>query len=101
MKKAEEAPQARFEWDSRKDRLNKKKHGVSFMTAQHVFLDPNRIIARDLKHSSKKEPRYFCIGRVGDCVITVRFTYRGNIIRIIGAGYWRKGKLAYEKKNKI
>ncbi len=25
-------------------------------------------------------------------VMTVRFTYRNELIRIIGAGYWRKGK---------
>jgi len=89
-----------FEWDDRKDKVNQSKHNVSFSLAQYAFLDPNRVIAIDLKHS-KKEPRYFCIGRVGDGIITVRFTYRGNVIRIIGAGYWRKGKLAYEKKNKI
>lgn len=89
-----------FEWNSYKDKANQKKHSVSFALAQHAFLDQNRIIARDLKHS-KQEKRYFCIGKVNDGIITVRFTYRGNIIRIIGAGYWRKGKVAYEKKNKI
>jgi hypothetical protein len=30
----------------------------------------------------------------------VRFTYRKGIIRISGAGYWRKGKKIYEKKIK-
>jgi len=100
MKEAEEMPQAHFEWDQKKDKVNQRKHSVSFSLAQNAFLDPNRIIARDLAHS-KKEPRYFCIGRVGDEIITVRFTYRGNVIRIIGAGYWRKGKVAYEKGNKI
>ncbi len=89
-----------FEWDSRKDKLNRKKHNVSFPLAQRAFLDPDRIIARDLKHS-KKEHRYYCIGRVGEGILTVRFTYRSNFIRIIGAGYWRKGKVIYEKKNKI
>jgi uncharacterized DUF497 family protein len=68
--------------------------------AQRAFLDPNRIIAKDLKHS-RKEKRYFCIGKVDDGIITVRFTHRGNVIRIIGAGYWRDGKVTYEKKNKI
>jgi len=34
-------------------------------------------------------------------VLTVRFTYRNNRIRIIGAGFWRKGKDIYEKQNKI
>ena len=89
-----------FEWDSDKDRINQSKHGIPFSLAQHAFLDSNRIIARDLQHS-EKEKRYFCIGKVKDSIITVRFTHRGNVIRIIGAGYWRKGKVAYEKKNKI
>lgn len=89
-----------FEWDSNKDKLNQKKHKTSFSLAQYAFLDPNRIIAKDLKHSDEEE-RYFCIGKVNDGIITVRFTYRNNVIRIIGAGYWRKGKDIYEKKNKI
>ena len=33
--------------------------------------------------------------------MTVRFTYREGVIRIFGAGYWRKGKQIYERKNKI
>jgi len=93
-------PKVRFGWDDRKDKVNQRKHNVSFSLAQNAFLDPNRIIAIDLKHS-KREPRYFCTGRVGDGIITVRFSYRGDVIRIIGAGYWRKGKLAYEEKNEI
>ena len=92
--------EVRFEWDSNKDKVNQKKHNVSFSLAQYAFLDPKRVIAKDLKHSGKEE-RYFCIGRVGDGIITVRFTYRESVVRIIGAGYWRKGKVIYEKKNKI
>lgn len=34
-------------------------------------------------------------------ILTVRFIYRENNIRIIGAGYWRKGKKIYEEKNQI
>ena len=41
----------RFEWDSDKDESNKKKYGISFELAQYVFLDPQRIIAKDIKHS--------------------------------------------------
>jgi len=89
-----------FEWDARKDKLNQKKHGVSFRFAQRAFLDPNRIIAKDLKHSDIEE-RYYCFGKVDESILTVCFTYRENVIRIIGAGYWRKGKVAYEKQNKI
>jgi len=86
---------ASFEWDPDKDAENRSKHGVSFAEAQTAFLDPGRVIARDLSHS-QAEDRYYCFGRVGDDVLTVRFTYRGHVIRIIGAGYWRRGKKIYE-----
>ena len=85
-----------FEWDDEKDRLNLEKHGVGFGLAQNAFLDPTRIIAEDLEHSAA-EKRYFCIGAVEDGILTVRFTWRENRIRIFGAGYWRKGKELYEK----
>ncbi|MEA3360260.1 MAG: BrnT family toxin [Thermodesulfobacteriota bacterium] len=86
---------AKFEWDAKKNKQNQEKHGVSFELAQHAFSDPDRIIAEDLNHS-KKEQRYYCFGKVGDGIITVRFTYRGSVIRIIGAGYWQKGREIYE-----
>jgi len=89
-----------FEWDDDKERINQKKHGIYFFLAQQAFLDPKRIIAQDLKHGGG-EKRYFCFGRVDEEVMTVRFTYRENVIRIIVAGYWRKGKVFYEEKNKI
>jgi len=89
-----------FEWDSAKDELNQRKHGVSFAMAQLAFLDPNRVILEDLDHNDD-EKRFYCLGRVSDGIMTVRFTYRKNKIRIIGAGYWRKGKKIYERKNQI
>ena len=87
---------AHFEWDSNKNEVNIEKHGVSFFEAQKAFLDPRRIIAEDLEHS-KTEKRYYCFGMVAGEILTVRFVYRNNIIRIFGAGYWRKGKKIYEK----
>jgi hypothetical protein len=36
--------------------------------------------------------------KLGNRIITVRFTYRNGKIRLFGAGYWRKGKKAYEEK---
>jgi uncharacterized DUF497 family protein len=89
-----------FEWDSAKDRINQEKHNVSFARAQLAFLDDHRIILEDLEHSLR-EKRYYCLGKVRRGIITVRFTYRKNKIRIIGAGYWRKGKKIYERENKI
>jgi hypothetical protein len=85
-----------FEWDDGKDKENQRKHGVSFSDAQHTFADSKRVIAQDLSHS-KTEVRFYCFGKVSDGIMTVRFTYRNDVIRIIGAGYWRKGKKIYEK----
>ncbi|HEU4601218.1 MAG TPA: BrnT family toxin [Steroidobacteraceae bacterium] len=89
-----------FEWDLDKEAENQKKHRVSFSLAQEAFLDPQRVIARDLAHSQSEE-RFYCFGSVGEGILTVRFTYRNNVIRIIGAGYWRKGKRIYEQENQI
>jgi hypothetical protein len=88
-----------FEWDDLKDSANRAKHGVSFGLAQAAFLDPRRVIAEDLGHSSG-ERRYFCFGTVAGGIMTVRFTYRAGRIRIFGAGYWRKGKRIYEQQNR-
>ncbi len=87
-----------FCWDPEKGAENIKKHGVGFVDATHAFLDPKRILAVDEKHSFREE-RFYCIGRVGVKVMTVRFTYRKSKIRIFGAGYWRQGRRFYEKEN--
>lgn len=89
-----------FEWDPAKDLINQVKHQVSFAEAQYAFTDPQRVIAEDLSHSLI-EKRYYCFGKVIDGILTVRFTYRDGLIRIIGAGYWRKGKQIYERENQI
>ena len=91
---------SRFDWDTDKDAENQQKHGVSFSRAQNAFADPQRVIAKDITHS-QTEDRFYCFGEVDGGVLTVRFTYRASVIRIIGAGYWRKGKAIYERENKI
>jgi uncharacterized protein len=88
-----------FAWDEDKNRINQEKHGVAFETAQLAFMDEHRVIAEDLGHSGD-EHRYYCFGRVHDGVMTVRFTWREGRIRIFGAGYWRKGRIIYERENK-
>ena len=88
----------RFDWDPEKNAENQRKHGVSFGRAQFAFADPKRVIAKDVSHS-QTEDRYYCFGEVDGGVLTVRFTYRASVIRIIGAGYWRKGKATYEREN--
>jgi hypothetical protein len=90
-----------FEWDETKNTANIRKHNVSFEDAQKAFFDERRVIAEDVKHSTKTETRYFCFGEVDDAVLTVRFTLRENAIRIFGAGYWREGRKKYEETNEV
>ena len=90
----------RFAWDPKKDLENREKHGVAFAEAQYAFADPRRVIAEDLSHSGR-EKRYYCFGKVGGGILTVRFTYRGGVIRIFGAGYWRKGEAIYGRENAV
>jgi uncharacterized protein len=91
---------ARFDWDDSKDIENQRKHNVAFSLAQHAFLDPKRVILRDFGHSHTEE-RHYCIGQIADGILTVRFTFREGVIRIYGAGYWRKGKKIYEEANQV
>ena len=83
-----------FVWDTRKEAQNIKKHGVDFETAAYAFKDPYKALFTDERHSQAEE-RFFCLGKVSGRVITVRFTYRDGLIRIIGAGYWREGRRYY------
>jgi len=89
-----------FEWDAAKARENEAKHGVSFELATEVFEDPYFVLAADVVHSVS-EPRFFAFGRVDGGVLTVRFTVRRDRVRIIGAGYWRKGKEFYEQAHHL
>lgn len=87
-----------FVWDEEKESANIRKHKVDFITASKAFKDAKRKIYIDSKHAEKEE-RFFCIGKVGNKILTVRFTYREGKIRIFGAGYWGKGRDYYEKKD--
>ena len=87
-----------FVWDPVKERSNILKHGVDFTLAAQAFMDPHRKIFIDEKHAQYEE-RYFCLGRVKGRVLTARFLYRDGEIRIIGAGFWRKGKKYYDQKS--
>jgi len=72
-----------FEWDSKKDRINKKTHGISFSAAKFIFNDPERWERFDSSHS-KNEDRWQTIGLV-DKVLFVVYTEQGETIRIITA----------------
>jgi uncharacterized DUF497 family protein len=77
----------RFEWDERKNRSNKKTHGVSFEEARSVFLDENARLIDDPDHS-ENEDRFVLMG-ISEVlrVLVVCHCYRqdGEVIRIISA----------------
>ena len=65
-----------FIWDEDKNRLNIKKHNISFYIAAAVFDDEQRIEFLDPEHSDD-EDRYITIGLVQD-VLTVVYCDREN-----------------------
>ena len=69
---------ALFEWDEEKNLINVEKHKVSFYEAQKAFLDPNRVILNDLDHR-EEEDRFFCLGKVENYILTVRFVRRKTL----------------------
>jgi uncharacterized protein len=72
-----------YQWDPKKARSNRKKHGVSFADAVGVFEDP-RGLTREDPHPS--EERFVTLGLdlVGRLVVVV-WTWRGQEVRLISA----------------
>ena len=75
----------KFEWDSKKDIANRRKHGVGFREAATVFGDPLATTFPDTDHSSFEE-RFLTIGTAGTGrTMVVSHTEAENKIRIISA----------------
>jgi uncharacterized DUF497 family protein len=89
-----------FEWDEKKSRGNKRKHGVSFDEAQTVFLDENAIRYYDPDHS-QDEDGFIMLGmsfRLRVLVVCHCYRLNDRVIRIVSArkankketiAYWR------------
>lgn len=71
------------EWDDNKNRINIRKHGISFETAALVFADEERIEYYDKLHS-QEEDRYIVLGCVQG-ILYVVYTMRGEAARLISA----------------
>ena len=69
-----------FEFDPRKSRSNKKKHGIDFNEAQALWDDPDLIV---VTARTSDEPRYLVVGRIGETHWSGVITYREDRIRII------------------
>jgi uncharacterized DUF497 family protein len=93
----------RFEWDKKKEKVNVKKHGVSFEEAHTVFYDESAIQFYDPDHSDD-EDRFILLGlSLKPQVLVVCHCFRESetLVRIISArkadkdeekDYWKQRK---------
>src|ERR1700704_2962404 len=71
----------RFEFDAAKSAANKAKHGIDFVEAQALWLDPDRI---ELPARPTDEPRFLLVGQIMQALWTATVTYRHEeTIRLI------------------
>ncbi len=89
----------KFEWDTEKDKANRKKHKVTFLEACYVFADKCMLTFFDNKHS-EDEDRWVTIGQTpNNKILVVIHTYRKTkgkeSVRIISA---RKASRHEEKQ---
>jgi uncharacterized DUF497 family protein len=62
----------RFDWDERKEAVNRAKHSVSFEEAATALEDPGRVSRLDLDHAESEE-RF----------LTVGFSYRARLVAVV------------------
>ncbi|UEM05531.1 BrnT family toxin [Skermanella rosea] len=72
-----------FEWDPRKNESNLLKHLIDFDDARKIFLGPIQCAIDDRREYG--ETRYVAIGALDGVILTVVYTWRGEICRIISA----------------
>jgi uncharacterized protein len=73
------------EWDESKNRLNQRKHNISFEEAATVFIDPLEVTIDDPAHAIS-EHRFISIGQsFRGRLLVVSYTERASRIRIITA----------------
>lgn len=77
----------KFEWDSKKDKTNAEKHGITFEEAKTVFYDEYAIQYYDPDHS-ESEDRYILLGisfKLNTIVVCHCFREEEVVVRIISA----------------
>ncbi len=79
-----------YEFDPKKNESNKRKHGIDFVEAQALWLDPNRI---EIPAKTSDEPRWMVIGRIGERSWSAVITYRAEKLRLICVRHARKEEM--------
>ena len=70
-----------FEWDARKAEANFEKHKIDFLDVIEIFESPHLTV----RSRYEAEPRLVSIGPIGGRLVTVIWTQRNEIRRIISA----------------
>ena len=91
----------RFKWDKKKEKINIKKHGISFEEANSVFYDEKAIQFFDPDHS-EDEDRFILLGisfKLRILVVCHCFRESETVVRLVSARkadkdeqkeYWRR-----------
>ena len=93
----------KFEWDKKKEKINIKKHGVTFEQASYVFADRFSLNRFDDEHSDE-EDRWVILGKsLNETLLLVVHTFRDSngteFVRIISARRATKTETkAYQKR---
>jgi uncharacterized DUF497 family protein len=77
----------KFEWDEKKSRANKSKHGIDFNTSIELWNNQDRI---EIQTNFPAENRNALIGKIRDKLWTAIFTRRVDAIHIISVRRSRK-----------
>jgi uncharacterized DUF497 family protein len=89
-----------FQWDKGNIDKNSRKHGVTNLESEQIFFNEPLIVTSDTIHSTGEEKRFYALGRTdNEKYLTVVFTLRENLIRIISARIMsKKEKEIYNEK---
>jgi uncharacterized DUF497 family protein len=82
---------APFEFDEEKSRANMRKHGIDFVEAQGLWLDPDRT---ESPARTSDEERFVVVGCIGDRHWSAVITYRGERVRLISVRRSRPEEVA-------
>jgi len=76
----------RIEWDPAKNRLNRKRHRLSFEQATELFRSGADYLEIYDEEHSDQEDRFVAVGRIQQGVIVVVYTEReDDVVRIMSA----------------
>ena len=76
-----------FDWDEKKNEINRRKHGIDFEEASTVFFDEQAILFDDPEHSEYEE-RFLLLGMsesANVCIVCHCYRESDTVIRIISA----------------